>query len=101
MPSYTLKSPVVLKDGRQFAVLRMDGAPLAGVAMHETVLASTGSSTAALVAMLAVECGWPQEAVGRINAAEMEAIVEALDPFAFARQPGEDGEPSPQTARTS
>jgi len=101
MPSYTLKSPIVLKDNRQFAVLTMEGATLAGVAMHESVLASTGSSTAALVAMLAVECGWPQEAVGRIAAAEMEAVIEALDPFAFARQPGESGEPSPQTSPTS
>lgn len=101
MPSHTLTKPVVLKDGRQFVVLTMEGATLAGVAMHETVLATTGSSTAALVAMLAVECGWPQEAVGRIAAEEMEAVIETLDPFAFARQPGGDGEPSPQTAPTS
>jgi hypothetical protein len=100
MPTVTLKKPIILGE-RQFAVIDIDEPTLGGIAAHEMSLASTGSETAALMAMLVAETGWPMEAVRKIKASEMEALAEILLPFAKGEPSGESGEASPPMSLTS
>lgn len=101
MPSITLKKPVVLKSGSQYAVIDIPEPTLGGIAAHEMAIANTGSETAALIAMLVAETGWPLEAVQKIAASEMEALSTILLPFELRELPSETGEPSSPTSPTS
>lgn len=81
MPTITLKKPVILDDKRQFAVIDVPEPTLGGIAAHEIALFNTQSSTAALMAMVAAETGWPMEAVQKIAASELEALSAIMLPF--------------------
>lgn len=101
MPTITLKKPVILKDERQFAVIDVPEPTLGGIAAHEIALFNTQSSTAALMAMLVAETGWPMEAVQKIAASELEALSAIMLPFEGKALSSETGEESPPTSPTS
>lgn len=101
MPTVTLKKPIVLADGRQFAVIDVPEPTLGGIAAHEIALHDTQSNTAALMAMLAAETGWPMEAVKKIAASEMEALSAIMLPFDSSETSSEGGEPSLPTSPIS
>lgn len=101
MPSVTLKNPIVMPDGRQYAVVTLDEPTLGGIAAHEMALADTGSESFALIASLAQETGWPREVVSKIRQSDLEAVSELFRPFAPGEQSGESGASSPQTSPTS
>lgn len=101
MPTITLRKPVILDDKRQFAVIDIPEPTLGGIAAHEIALAETQSSTAALMAMLAAETGWPMEAVRKIAASELEALSAIMLPFEGEAPPSGTGAASPPTSPTS
>lgn len=101
MPKHTLSTPVILPNGQQYAVIEFPEPTLGGLAAHEIALGETGSSLAALIALLMTETGWPHEAVRRIRASDLEAVSGLVTPFLPRATSGESGEPSPPTSPTS
>ncbi|MEE7478408.1 hypothetical protein [Methylobacterium hispanicum] len=101
MPSHVLKQPIIGPDNRQYVKLDVPEPTLAGLASYEMVMAETGSPTAALIAMIAAEVGWPREIVSKIPQSEMEAVSALVRPFSKIEAPGPTGEPSPPTSPTS
>ncbi len=92
MPSVTLKKPIVMPDGRQYAVINLDEPTIGGMAAHEIGLAETGSEIFALIQMLIAETGWPSEVVRKIRASDLEAVSELVRPFVSDEESGATGE---------
>ena len=91
MPSVTLKNPIVMPGGRQYAVITLDEPTLGGIAAHEMAMAETSSENMALIAALAQETGWPREVVVKIRQSDLEAVSELFRPFSSGETSGETG----------
>lgn len=101
MPTYTLKKPIVMPDGKQFAVLDVDEMTLGAIAAHEIALAETGSENMALIAAVVQQTGWPREAVMKIRQSDLEGVAALFRPLETGESSGETGAPSPPTSPTS
>lgn len=98
MPTYTLKKPIVMPDGKQFAVLDVDEMHLGAIAAHEMALAETGSDNMALIAAVVQQTGWPREAVVKIRQSDLEGVAALFRPLESAEGSGGIGDPSPPTS---
>lgn len=86
----TLKRPVE-HEGRTYATIVIDEPTVGAIEAMERAH-STGASTASTtIALLAVDTGWPVEALRKIRFSDFEAITGALAPFAPVPASGQAG----------
>lgn len=86
----TLKRPVE-HEGRTYATIVIDEPTVGAVEAMERAQSAGASSTGATIALLAVDTGWPVEALRKIRTSDLAAITEAIAPFGPAPANGEAG----------
>jgi hypothetical protein len=96
----TLARPVD-HDGKTFATINIDEPTVAGIEAYEDAKAAGKSEVGSLVAMLAVDTGWPPEALRKVRASDLQRISEAMAPFVSAPESGGSGAASAPTSPSS
>lgn len=86
----TLKRPVE-HEGRTYATIVIDEPTVGAIEAMERAQSAGASSTGATIALLAVDTGWPVEALRKIRTGDLAAITEAIAPFGPAPANGEAG----------
>ena len=98
----TLKRPVN-HEGVSYERIEIDEPSIGALEAFEDAKASGRSETSAMIEMLAVDCGWPGDAIRKIKVGDMTTISEAMAPFVpdSDKSPGPSGDPSAPTSPTS
>lgn len=81
MTAITLKRPVEF-EGRTYSALDIEEPTVGGIEAYEKAQAAGATETAALVAMLVVETGWPEGAIRKVRSSDFKVIAGALFPLA-------------------
>ena len=95
MTTITLKKKIEF-EGKEYLALDVDEPTMGGVEAYEGAKAAGATETAAMIAMLAVETGWPIAVIRKIKYSDMDSIGAALVPFVEPTPAaGSTGEPLP------
>lgn len=86
----TLKRPVE-HEGRTYATIVIDEPTVGAIEAMERAQSAGASSTGATIALLAVDTGWPVEALRKIRTSDLAAITEAMAPFSTDAVSGDTG----------
>ncbi|MGD9740882.1 MAG: phage tail assembly protein [Bauldia sp.] len=86
-------------DGKTYESVEIDEPTVGAIRAFEKAAREEGE-IAGMVAMLALDLGWPQDAVAKIRASDFKRISDAMAPFVEALKPAEPptGEPSAPTS---
>lgn len=71
----------VFHDSKEFETIDIDEPTVGGIEAFERAKAKGETDTTATIEMLAVDTGWPVEAIRKIRASDLMKISEAIAPF--------------------
>ncbi|MEZ5764671.1 MAG: phage tail assembly protein [Xanthobacteraceae bacterium] len=77
----------VFHDNKEFETLDIDEPTVGGIEAFERAKAKGETDTTATIEMLAVDTGWPVEAIRKIRASDLVKISDAIAPFVDALTP--------------
>lgn len=80
MTTITLKRPVS-HAGVTYSSIEADEPTLGAIEAYEKAKAAGATETGALVALLSIDTGWPEEAVRKLRSSDLARVTEAIAPF--------------------
>jgi len=92
MKNHPLKRPVDF-EGKSYTDILLDEPSLGAIEAYENTISKGGSELSGMIALLAVDSGWPEGAIRKIKKSDMTGITDALAPF--LAEDGGSGGPTP------
>lgn len=80
MTTIALKRPIT-HEGVTYSSIEADEPTLGAIEAYEKAKAAGATEVGALVALLAVDTGLPQEAVRKMRSSDLARVTEAIAPF--------------------
>lgn len=80
MTTITLKRPVA-HEGVTYSTIEADEPTLGAIEAYEKAKAAGATEVGALVALLSIDCGWPEAAVRKMRSSDLARVTEAIAPF--------------------